>query len=220
MSSFSTLKRAIGIVALAALTLTGQQKKVYSPREKAYYMDAASVQFIQPGLVVTINSANIAADGTMTVVYTLTDPNNLPLDAAGVTTPGAVTLGFIAAVLPNNQEEYFAYTTKAASGTAVASTNQPSTGSGGVTTQLGPGQYQYVFHTKAPSLSLTGLNPVTDPQGPINPIQHFSSACTGCHMDMATAAHTLSNTNALGEACNVCHGAGAAYAVDQVHAQY
>jgi OmcA/MtrC family decaheme c-type cytochrome len=84
-------------------------------------------------------------------VYTLTDPNGLPLDAAGITTPGTVSLGYIAAVLPNNQEEYTAYTTRAASGAAVASTNQPGGDSGGVATNVGPGQYQYVFHTKAPN---------------------------------------------------------------------
>jgi len=134
-----------------ALTLTGSQKRVYSPREKAYYLSDATVEYVQPGLVVTVNSASIAGDGTITTVYSITDPTGLPLDAAGATTPGAVTLGYIAAVLPNNQEEYSAYTTRAASGTAVASTNQPSTDSGGVATQLAPGQYQYVFHAKAPS---------------------------------------------------------------------
>jgi OmcA/MtrC family decaheme c-type cytochrome len=65
-----------------------------------------------------------------------------------------------------------------------------------------------------------GLNPVTDPQGPLNPIQPVSSACTGCHLDIATASHTLVNTTVLGESCAVCHSAGSAYAVDQVHAQY
>jgi OmcA/MtrC family decaheme c-type cytochrome len=69
-------------------------------------------------------------------------------------------------------------------------------------------------------LSLSGLLPVTDPQGPINPVQPFTSACTGCHVDIPSASHALSNTSVLGEACNVCHGSGAAYAVDQVHAQY
>ena len=58
-------------------------------------------------------------------------------------------------------------------------------------------------------LTLTGLNPVIDPQGPINPIQPFSSACTGCHVDLATASHSLSNTTSLGEACAVCHSSGA-----------
>jgi OmcA/MtrC family decaheme c-type cytochrome len=78
----------------------------------------------------------------------------------------------------------------------------------------------HVNSTEQNNLSLTGLLPVTDPQGPINPVQPFTSACTGCHVDIASASHALSNTTVLGEACNVCHGSGAAYAVDQVHAQY
>ena len=66
----------------------------------------------------------------------------------------------------------------------------------------------------------TGLNAVTDPQGPINPIQPVSSACSGCHVDLPAASHMLSNTTSLGEACTVCHSSDAAYAVDKVHAQY
>jgi OmcA/MtrC family decaheme c-type cytochrome len=69
-------------------------------------------------------------------------------------------------------------------------------------------------------LTLAGINPVTDPQGPLNPVQPFTSACTGCHLDLAAASHALSNTTQLGEACSVCHASGAAYAVNQVHAQY
>ena len=146
------LKRTAALAAVVALTLTAAGNRYqYSPREKAFYADPATVEFVRPGLTITINSAQIAADGTITVVYTLTDPGGLPLDAAGVTTPGTISLGYIAAVLPNNQEEYTAYTTHANSGPAVASTNQPGPDSGGVTTNTGPGQYQYVFHTKAPA---------------------------------------------------------------------
>ena len=78
----------------------------------------------------------------------------------------------------------------------------------------------HVNSTEQNDLSLTGLNLVTDPQGPINPIQPFSSACTGCHVDIPTAVHTLTNTTALGEACAVCHSSGAIEAVDKAHAQY
>jgi len=148
---FRHFGRTAALLAVVALCLTGASKKLYSPRDKAFYADAALVGFVNPGLTITINSAQIAQDGTITTVYTLTDPNGVPLDAAGVTTPGAISLGYIAAVLPNDQEEYTAYTTRANSGPAVSSTNQPGPDSGGVTTNIGPGQYQYVFNTKAPS---------------------------------------------------------------------
>jgi len=144
--------RTAASVVVIALCLTGASTKhQYSPHEKAAYADASLVEFVQPGLAITINSAQIASDGTITAVYTLTDPSGRPLDAAGVTTPGTITLGYIAAVLPNDAEEYTAYTTRTNSGPAVASTNQPGPDSGGVVTATGPGQYQYVFQTKAPT---------------------------------------------------------------------
>jgi len=138
--------RAAAIAAALVMSLTGQTKKHrFSPHEKAFYADATLLDFVNPGLTITINSATIAADGTITATYTLTDPNGLPLDTTGATTPGPISLGYIAAVLPNNQEEYFAYTTKVNAGVA-----QPGVDSGGVVTNIAPGQYQYVFHTKAP----------------------------------------------------------------------
>jgi OmcA/MtrC family decaheme c-type cytochrome len=65
-----------------------------------------------------------------------------------------------------------------------------------------------------------GLNAVTDPQGPINPIQPIASACTGCHLNQSTASHALANTTTLGESCAVCHSSTAEFSVGKVHAQY
>jgi OmcA/MtrC family decaheme c-type cytochrome len=129
------------------MSLASAPRKPYSPHEKAFYADAQTVEFVLPGLTITANSATIASDGTITVGYSLTDPTGLPLDAAGATTPGTISVSFVAAVLPNNSSDYITYTTRAASGTVLASTQQPGADSGGVIT----GQYQYVFQTKAPS---------------------------------------------------------------------
>ena len=75
-------------------------------------------------------------------------------------------------------------------------------------------------HTKGSEQVLpTGLNAVVDPQGWINPVQPDSSACSGCHVSKAEASHFLANTDVLGESCDVCHAAGAQFAVDAVHAQ-
>jgi OmcA/MtrC family decaheme c-type cytochrome len=127
-------------------------KRPYSPQWKAYYADAQTVEFVAPGLTITINSAAIASNGTITTTYTLTDPNGLPLDTTGVTTPGTISLSFVAAVLPKGQEDYTAYTTRAATGTVIASTQQPGSDSGGTAAATGtPGQYQYTFHTAAPT---------------------------------------------------------------------
>jgi len=147
--------RVVALAAGLSVSLisdtTNRETSPYSTHDKAYFLDRAAVNFIRPGLMLTIESAQIAPDGTITTVYRIADPKGLPLDASGITTPGTMSLGYVAAVLPQSQEEYTAYTTRAASGKAVASTNQPGADSGGVTTQLEPGRYQYVFHTKAPA---------------------------------------------------------------------
>jgi len=67
--------------------------------------------------------------------------------------------------------------------------------------------------------AMGNLNAVVDPQGWINPVQPTASACSGCHVSKAEAAHFLANTDALGESCTVCHASGAQFAVDAVHAQ-
>jgi OmcA/MtrC family decaheme c-type cytochrome len=143
--------RVLAIAGTIGVSLVSAPRRPYSSHEKAFYADEATVQFVRPGLTITVSSAAIASDGTITATYTLSDPNGLPLDAGGVTTPGTISLSFVAAVIPSNQEDYTAYTTRTATGTVIASTQQPGADTGGVSTSVGPGQYQYTFHTKAPS---------------------------------------------------------------------
>ena len=82
-----------------------------------------------------------------------------------------------------------------------------------------------VCHTNGSEQNLPiGLNAVQDPQGWIqgatgNPVQPASSACSGCHVSVGESSHFLANTDVLGESCNVCHAAGAQFAVDAVHVQ-
>ena len=151
----SRILAALLLVAGAA-ALVGGSKSPYSPRSKAYYADAALVNFVRPGLVITINSASVSAAGVISANYTLTDPTGLPLDGSGVTTPGAVTLAYIAAYIPKGQDQYVAYTTAPATGKALGTITRPdfelpAFGSGGTVTPLGPGQYKYTFKAQAPS---------------------------------------------------------------------
>lgn len=146
-----TTVRLLTIALLVVASLSSATRRPYSKHEKAYYADEATVQFVRPGLNIAINSATIGSDGTITVTYTLRDPNGLPLDSTGATTPGLISLSYVAAVLANGQEDYMTYTTRTATGTVIPSVQQPGADSGGTVTIVGPGQYQYVFHTKAPS---------------------------------------------------------------------
>src|ERR1700722_19318336 len=143
--------RVLAIAVLAALSLASAPRRPYSPHEKAFYAPDAQVEYVLPGLTITINSAAIASNGTITVTYTLADPNGLPLDSAGATTPGTISLSYVAAVLPKGQEDYMTYTTSAATGTVLGTIQQPGADSGGSVASIGPGQYTYTFHTAAPS---------------------------------------------------------------------
>src|ERR1700739_787274 len=113
------------LLLATAISLSGTKKNAYGPRDKAYYLDPALIQYANPGLTITVNSASISNSGTITVNYTIADPTGLPLDAAGLSTPGTVSLSFVAAVLPNGQEQYTTYTTRTATGTVIGSVQPP-----------------------------------------------------------------------------------------------
>lgn len=131
-------------------------KNFLNPHQKGYFLDTPTAEFVRPGLNITIQSAAIASDGTISTTFTVADPGGLPLDMSGITTPGAISLSFLAAYIPNGQEQYVSYITRVATGKAIASVNQPAADSGGTTTQIGAGQYTYTFKTKA-----TGFDPTT-----------------------------------------------------------
>ena len=153
MKRLSLVLRIAAFVALISLCLTGQTKKhEYSPREKAFYADPALVDFVRPGLVITINSAAISSSGAISVTYTLTDPSGLPLDEAGVNTPGAVAMTYFASYIPKGQEQYVAYTTAPATGKLLGTITRPTFEEGGGTlTALAAGQYQYTLKAQAPA---------------------------------------------------------------------
>ena len=151
MKSWTQYGRAAAIAVAVVMSLASAPRKTYSPRQKEFYADQSILDFVNSGLMITANSATISSKGIISVTYTLTDPTGLPLDSTGATTPGAISVSFVASVLPNGTSDYSAYTTKAASGTVLANTLQPSDDSGGTTTSLGSGQYKYTFATAAPS---------------------------------------------------------------------
>ena len=66
-------------------------------------------------------------------------------------------------------------------------------------------------------LMLDNLAGTANPKGPVNPIPHITSACTGCHDSMATASHALANTTVLGESCAACHGSNSEFSVTRIH---
>ena len=143
---------ALLALIIGAAVLTSAPNPRFSRREKAYFADPKVVNFVRPGLVIKILSANIAQDGTITTHFTIQDPQGLPLDRNGVNTPGSVSTSFIAATIPAGQSQYTAYTTTVQTSPIThVSATQAATDSGGTYTTNADGDYVYTFKTKAPA---------------------------------------------------------------------
>ena len=110
---------------------------------------------VGPGLEVVIEDARIAADGTSTVTFTLTDGAGNPLDREGRTTEGAVSPRFVLAWLdqgPSGEAlQYTAYTTRAAGAVLQAAAETTGTFA---EVGSGDGRYTYTFAVLA-----TGFDP-------------------------------------------------------------
>jgi OmcA/MtrC family decaheme c-type cytochrome len=105
------------------------------------------------GVVVKIQSAAIAKDGTITARATITDADGNPLDRLGKVTAGPVSMSFIAAYIPAGQSQYVSYTTSVDKATLNnnPSQTQAANDSGGTFSTNALGDYTYTFATKAPA---------------------------------------------------------------------
>src|SRR5688500_20083710 len=79
-----TLVSCALIVLVGAAALISATRPPFTPRDKAYYASADTVAFVRPGLVFKISSVTIAADGTVTARFKMSDPRGLPLDRDGI----------------------------------------------------------------------------------------------------------------------------------------
>jgi OmcA/MtrC family decaheme c-type cytochrome len=148
---------ALLAMLVGASLLSSRPGARYNKRDKAFFSDAATVDFVRPGLVVTINSAAIASNGTITTNFTLTDPAGLVLDRTGVSTPGAISTSWVVGAIPQGAAKvgsgqyvsYINHTVTAATGGATA--NQATSDSGGTYVANPDGSYTYTFGNKAPA---------------------------------------------------------------------
>ncbi|MBZ5582013.1 MAG: OmcA/MtrC family decaheme c-type cytochrome [Acidobacteriia bacterium] len=226
----------ISLIALAALLAAAGALRSDTPqtypgltkRDKAYFLAPEIINFVRPGLIVKIVSASIAPDGTIKAEITMTDNAGLALDRLGVNTPGAVSVSFVPAVLPNNRTEYLDYATLQETDPASGrTTTEARTDPNGTWTQVGDGDYIYTFGTKATnfdatathtvglyaSRNLTAFNAGTQysndvytwvPNG--SPVTHVHSeivveACNQCHDPLA--AHGGARRDV--RLCVLCH---------------
>jgi OmcA/MtrC family decaheme c-type cytochrome len=151
-SVFAVGRYAVGLLLIAgSLVLFSAPKKTqFTVHDKAYYADAATVTFVRPGFNISIVSAKIATDGTISVQYKLSDPKGLPLDRNGIETPGTISVSFVAAYIPKGQTQYVSYATRSATGLLNGKTTlQATSDSGGTTQTVATGEYVYTFAKKA-----------------------------------------------------------------------
>src|ERR1051326_6452238 len=147
----SRVKTTHALVALTStIILSGAVTLPFNRHQRAFFAEPKVVAFVRPGLTIKITGATIAQNGTITTTFTLTDPQGLPLDRTGVTTPGPVSLSFIAANIPAGQTQYLDYVTRTQSGAVSGTVTQAGSESNGVFTAEGDG-YRYAFATKAPA---------------------------------------------------------------------
>jgi OmcA/MtrC family decaheme c-type cytochrome len=148
---------AVGRVALAVVAVAGSvvylsaaRRGPFTVHDRAYYADAPTANFVRAGLSISIVSAKVASDGTISVDYKIADPKGLPLDLAGLQTPGAVSLTFLAAYIPKGQAQFVDYNVRPQVSTITNTTaNQAGTDSGGTTQTVAVGEYIYTFKQKA-----------------------------------------------------------------------
>jgi OmcA/MtrC family decaheme c-type cytochrome len=78
----------------------------------------------------------------------------------------------------------------------------------------------YMCHVNSSEANFPiGKNVVTDPQGKLSKAPATTSACTACHQNTSALAHAVTQTDpTFGETCDVCHGTGAQFDVDHMHA--
>ena len=154
-TSYSSVAKRYGllvaVLAGAAVLPSATKKSEFTPRDKAYYASQNTINFVRPGLTITIVSAKIAADGTLNVDYKLTDPKGLPLDRLGITTPGTISVSFLVSYMTKGQTQFTSYITRQrSSADGKITVTQATSDTGGLQTQVADGEYIYTYAAKLP----------------------------------------------------------------------
>lgn len=149
---------AIGRYALILAVLAGSimllngdvNRNVFGVHDVARYADPKVIEYILPGLTFKIVSAKIAADGTISVDYKVTDPTGAPLDITGVQTPGAISPRYLIAYIPSGKTQFASYIVSSSVTNGVTVTRAGGD-TGGTLTTVALGEYVYTYANKAPA---------------------------------------------------------------------
>src|SRR5664280_1232976 len=151
---------ASALLALASVVLfniaSAADRRVKPPVDftATPMLNGSTTSLGKTGVVVKIQSAAIAKDGTITARATIVDSDGFPLDRLGVASKGTTALSFIAAYIPAGKTQYVSYTTTVDAASLPGNTNasqiQAANDSGGTFVTNAIGDYTYTFKTKAP----------------------------------------------------------------------
>src|ERR1035441_5354375 len=214
-SSVGRYALALTAIAASVVMMSAQKKTTFTPFDKAYYASEATVDFVRPGLTLTIVSASIAPDGAISVDYKVADPKGLPLDPAGITTPGTISVSFLCAYIPKGQTQFYDYNTRVSTATTTnVSATQASPDSGGTTKQVTDGEFVYTFKTKAVGANGTAWDPTATHRVGIYGSRNLTEFDLGTNYASNTltwipAGGTPTNTRDVirTATCNKCHDA-------------
>jgi OmcA/MtrC family decaheme c-type cytochrome len=142
----------LAALAGVALLSSASRPSAFTKWDRAFYASPNLVGFVRPGFTLQIVSAKVAADGTVSVDYKISDPKGLGLDLAGVQTPGTIGVSFLLAYMPKGQTQFVTYATRTRTSTDGKTTvTQASADSGGKSVQVADGEYIYTFGNKVPA---------------------------------------------------------------------
>ena len=223
MRILSTVRRyALVVLLLAgAVLMSAPKRNGYSIHDREFYIDPHTIQFVRPGLNISVVSATIAQDGTVSTDFKVTDvpPTGVaaqPLDITGVNTPGPISVSFLIAYIPKGQAQYVSYISRvstAATGGATATQASGESMTTGTLTTVTQGEYIYTFKTKAP----TGFDPTATHRVGIYGSRNLTEFDLGTNYDDATldfvpAGGTPAPRDIIRTAdCNSCHDSLAAH---------
>ncbi len=201
-------RTTLGFLLFCAALFSNPERTAFTRRDKAFFADPNVVAFVRPGLKLQITGATVAADGTITVQYSVTDPQGLPLELAGVNTPGMIAPSYMASYIPPGGTDYIPVTSRAATGTVSGAIRQPGTDAGGRLANTADGRYTYVFATKMPA----GFDPASTVSIGIWATRNLTEFDLGTNSADAVftltpngsapaAVHDVVHT----ETCNKCH---------------
>ena len=214
MKRISFRTRILVGLAAAAVVLGGasaaNRKNVFSAREKAFFADERTLNFVRPGLSLKITAASIASDGTISATVRITDPQGIPLDREGINSPGVVALSFIAAYIPGGKTQYVAYTTRTqVSNITKASAIQAGADTGGRFTKTAEGEYLYTFGTKAPANFESGSTHTIGVYSSRNLVEfNLGTNYASATFDFVPSGGAVTTVRDVikSASCNRCHG--------------